>query len=54
MAIASYKYVIVSPVKDEEAYLDRMINSVLRQTALPARWVIVDDGSCDDTPQILK
>jgi poly-beta-1,6-N-acetyl-D-glucosamine synthase len=54
MAIASYMYVIVSPVKDEEAYLDRMINSVLRQTALPARWVIVDDGSCDDTPQILK
>jgi len=49
-----YKYVIVSPVKDEENYLDRMINSVLRQTALPARWVIVDDGSCDRTPQILK
>ena len=54
MAIDTYKYVIVSPVKDEEAYLDRMINSVLRQTALPARWVIVDDGSCDHTPQILK
>jgi biofilm PGA synthesis N-glycosyltransferase PgaC len=54
MAIASYKYVIVSPVKDEEVYLDRMINSVLQQTVLPARWVIVDDGSCDDTPHILK
>ena len=55
MAIASgYRYVIVSPVKDEEAYLDRMIESVLGQTALPARWVIVDDGSCDLTPQILK
>jgi poly-beta-1,6-N-acetyl-D-glucosamine synthase len=52
--VRDYNYVIVSPVKDEEAYLDRTIETVLRQTAPPARWIIVDDGSCDRTPQILQ
>jgi poly-beta-1,6-N-acetyl-D-glucosamine synthase len=50
----AYNYVIVSPVKDEERFLERTINTVLRQTIRPVRWVIVDDGSCDKTPQILR
>ena len=29
------------------------LDSVLRQTVLPTKWVIVDDGSTDATPRIL-
>jgi glycosyltransferase involved in cell wall biosynthesis len=47
-------YVIVTPVKDEEQFLDRMIRSVLSQTVLPSQWVIVDDGSHDRTPEIIR
>lgn len=48
------RYVIVSPVKDEEAYIERTLESVIGQTIRPVRWVIVDDGSSDGTPQILR
>lgn len=47
------KYVIVSPIKDEEKYIETTIQSVLRQTVLPSRWIIVDDGSTDGTPRIV-
>jgi len=47
-------YIIVSPVKDEEAWIERTILAVVRQTVRPLRWLIVDDGSCDGTPEILK
>jgi glycosyltransferase involved in cell wall biosynthesis len=45
-------YVIVTPARDEEAYLETTIASVAAQTVLPAEWVIVDDGSQDATGQI--
>jgi len=48
------KYIIVSPVKDEQKSLARTIQSVVSQTVRPHKWVIVDDGSTDATPQILK
>ena len=46
-------YVIVTPVKDEAAHIGDMIKSVLSQTKRPDRWVIVDDGSTDKTPEII-
>lgn len=49
----AYNYVIISPVRDEENYLEKCIETVLHQTIRPLRWVIVDDGSHDRTPQIL-
>jgi glycosyltransferase involved in cell wall biosynthesis len=45
-------YVIVSPVKDEEAYIETTICSVLDQTLPPSKWIIVDDGSRDRSPEI--
>ena len=51
--IAAIKYVIVSPVRDEEEYVERTIDPVLSQTIRPAEWVIVDDGSRDGTARII-
>jgi poly-beta-1,6-N-acetyl-D-glucosamine synthase len=51
--IQTNRYVIVSPVKDEEKYIETTIRTVLNQTIKPMRWIIVDDGSRDATPIIL-
>jgi poly-beta-1,6-N-acetyl-D-glucosamine synthase len=47
-------YVVVTPVRDEARFVGDMVDSVLRQSHLPLRWVIVDDGSCDGTLQIVQ
>jgi len=47
------KYVIVTPVRDEEEHLEMTIESVKAQTLRPAEWVIVDDGSTDRTGEII-
>lgn len=48
------KYLLVSPCRNEADFMRTTLDSVLSQTILPALWVIVDDGSTDQTPQILK
>lgn len=53
-ASVSRRYLIVSPVKDEERHVERTLQSVAAQTALPVRWIIVDDGSIDGSPEILR
>lgn len=47
------RYVIVSPVRNEEKFLEGTIQSVVGQTVKPAEWVIVDDGSTDGTADII-
>jgi poly-beta-1,6-N-acetyl-D-glucosamine synthase len=47
------RYLVISPCRDEAQYLQTTIDSMGLQTLLPACWVIVDDGSTDDTPNIL-
>lgn len=46
--------IIISPVRDEAAYLQRTIDSMIAQTARPTQWIIVDDGSKDDTVHIAE
>lgn len=46
-------YVVITPVRDEADYIGETISSMARQTILPSRWVIVDDGSSDATPEIV-
>lgn len=43
---------IISPVKDEAAYLSRTIDSMVAQTVRPTVWLIVNDGSTDETGAI--
>ena len=47
------RYVLISPCRDEALYMRQTLDSVIAQSVRPTRWIIVDDGSSDDTPQIL-
>ncbi len=49
----SRRYLLISPCRDEADYLQITIDTVAAQSVLPAKWLIVDDGSSDDTPNIL-
>jgi len=50
----SRRYVLITPCRDEADFLETTIRSVAAQTVPPAKWIIVDDGSTDDTPNILQ
>jgi len=47
-------YVLITPARNEEAFIEKTIESVIDQTVLPLKWVIVDDGSTDRTPGIVS
>lgn len=47
-------YVLITPARDEEAFIEKTIESMIRQTVLPLKWVIVDDGSTDRTVEIVE
>lgn len=47
------RYVVISPCRNEAQYARQSLESVVNQTVPPTKWVIVDDGSSDATPQIL-
>ena len=50
----SVSYAIVSPVRDEARFLPTTARSIVEQTIRPTAWVIVDDGSADETPEIAE
>jgi biofilm PGA synthesis N-glycosyltransferase PgaC len=47
------RYVLISPCRNEAAYMRQTLESVMGQSLIPTKWVIVDDGSTDETPAIL-
>jgi biofilm PGA synthesis N-glycosyltransferase PgaC len=47
-------YVLATAAYNEEANIGKTIESVLAQTELPQRWVIVSDGSLDRTDEIVQ
>lgn len=53
MDLRNTRYVVISPVRDEEKFVDGTIGSVLGQTIRPSEWIIVDDGSSDRTAEII-
>jgi glycosyltransferase involved in cell wall biosynthesis len=42
-------YVLITPARNEEAFIAKTIQAVISQTILPRKWVIVSDGSTDRT-----
>lgn len=47
-------YVIITPARNEAAFIEMTLQSVVAQTVLPLKWVIVSDGSTDGTDEIVK
>jgi glycosyltransferase involved in cell wall biosynthesis len=47
------RYAIIAPCRNEEKYMRRTLDSLVRQSVLPSVVVVVDDGSTDSTPAIL-
>jgi biofilm PGA synthesis N-glycosyltransferase PgaC len=45
---------LITPLRDEENYIEAMIMSIVAQKIRPAIWLIVDDGSTDNTPTIVQ
>ena len=48
------KYVVITAARNEAAFIEKTLASVVAQTALPERWFIVDDGSTDRTAEIVE
>ena len=46
------KYVLITPSRNEETFIKKTLDSMVAQTLLPVRWVIVNDGSTDRTGEI--
>jgi biofilm PGA synthesis N-glycosyltransferase PgaC len=47
-------YVVVTPAHNEEEFIEATLKSMVNQTTLPEKWVVVDDGSKDGTGDIVK
>ena len=47
-------YVLITPARNEEAFVEKTLESMVRQTVLPVKWVIVNDGSTDATAHIVS
>jgi glycosyltransferase involved in cell wall biosynthesis len=47
-------YVLITPARNEDRFIERTIKSILAQTVLPKKWIIVSDGSKDRTDEIVK
>jgi biofilm PGA synthesis N-glycosyltransferase PgaC len=47
-------YVLITPAYNEAALIAQTIESVLAQTVPPVKWIVVDDGSTDQTAEIVK
>jgi poly-beta-1,6-N-acetyl-D-glucosamine synthase len=48
------RVLLVSPVRNEAAHIERVVRAMAAQTHAPARWIVVDDRSDDATLEILR
>lgn len=48
------EYALVTPARNEAAYIGTTIEAVISQHQRPVRWVIVDDGSTDQTAEVVR
>lgn len=52
--MAQLHYVVITPARNEEAFLGRTLASMASQTRPPLKWVVVSDGSTDRTDAMVE
>jgi len=50
--VNNLQYVLITPSRNEARFIEKTLESVVHQTVLPLKWVIVNDGSMDATGEI--
>ena len=53
MAPTEATYIVISPVRNEEQFIERTIDSMVQQDIRPAEWIVVNDGSTDRTGELI-
>jgi poly-beta-1,6-N-acetyl-D-glucosamine synthase len=53
VSAADQRLLVISPVRNEQAHIERVASAVLAQTRPPDAWIVVDDASNDRTPRLL-
>jgi poly-beta-1,6-N-acetyl-D-glucosamine synthase len=48
------KYVLITPARNEAAFIELTLKSMVTQTTPPLKWVIVSDGSTDGTDELVS
>jgi poly-beta-1,6-N-acetyl-D-glucosamine synthase len=48
------KYALITAARNELQYIELTLQSVIKQTELPIRWIIVSDGSTDGTDELVQ
>jgi glycosyltransferase involved in cell wall biosynthesis len=54
MTHARPSLLLITPARNEAGNLPRLFDAMLKQTARPVRWLIVNDGSTDDTESVVR
>lgn len=49
-----YSYVLITPARNEEVHIGRLIQCVAAQSLAPVKYVVVSDGSTDRTHEIVE
>jgi poly-beta-1,6-N-acetyl-D-glucosamine synthase len=47
-------YALITPARNEAEYIELTLQSMISQTYLPVKWVIVSDGSTDQTDELVR
>ena len=48
------KYILITAARNEQDFIEKTILSVINQLHKPTEWIIVSDGSTDNTESIVR
>jgi biofilm PGA synthesis N-glycosyltransferase PgaC len=54
LPISNMRYAVISPVRNEAQFIGQTIQAMINQTVKPSEWIIVNDGSTDETAEIVS